>query len=406
MQSETLTQRLGRSSIQRILRELVTNSGLFPLFDAMRFISERGVVAYLTELTHYAIFIAAIAQAWFLGRRSDYPAWQRAAGNLIGVVLYTLLDFIIDGPADFFRQPYHWLFWAYALGMALFYLIESGMPRLRTLGIMLISLWRVMLFPTLYYLSELGGELKALTEVHLEQYWNSSTGHIFITLAAVLFGLMLGLSEIEVARYTGFLRKVARRFKEVSEWSIDSDLLEESLEDSGALQQRRAERTVLFMDIRGFTAWSENRQPEVVVGMLNQYYEVAEKVITEGGGRKPHFIADAVMAWFDEPQDAASTARKLSRQSADLLSKDQLASGIGLHTGEVVEGLMGSSTTRSYNIIGDTVNTASRLCSAAAGGEVLISETLATRIALDVTGRPAQELQVKGKQEPVRVYQL
>ena len=61
-------------------------------------------------------------------------------------------------------------------------------------------------------------------------------------------------------------------------------------------QQQRVQRTVLFMDIRGFTSWSEAKSPEMVVTMLNEFYEMAEQIVAAGGGTKPHFIGDEVMA--------------------------------------------------------------------------------------------------------------
>ncbi len=160
------------------------------------------------------------------------------------------------------------------------------------------------------------------------------------------------------------------------------------------------------MDIRGFTAWSESCSPASVIEMLNQFYEAAENVILEAGGHKPHYIGDEVMTWFDDPASAVACARKLRLKASALLGSFGLAAGGGVHLGEVVEGLMGSTRTRSYDIIGDTVNTAARLCAAAERGEILLSEALAERLMLVASLGKPREIQAKGKQEALVVYPL
>jgi class 3 adenylate cyclase len=218
--------------------------------------------------------------------------------------------------------------------------------------------------------------------------------------------LSLGLSDSEVSRNTAFLQRVVRRLKQYSEWSLDPDLLEESLEDMSVLQQRRAERAVLFMDIRDFTHWSEDKDPEMVIGMLNGFYDLAERIVMSGGGHKPHFTGDEVMSWFDDPMLAVEAARVLRIEATALLRRHQLNSGGALHLGPVVEGLMGSTGTRRYGIVGDTVNTTARLCDAARPGEVSISEALARRLAMVSKLGPARTIQAKGKQEPLVAYPL
>lgn len=407
MVGPTLSERIQGAASSRILREFVTNSALFPIFDAIRAITTEGLTTYLLEPPHYLILASAAVQAWFLGRRLEYPWWQRALGNLIAPALYSAFDLLLEGPADFFGQYYHWVFWAYALGMAGLYAVEDLLSSGRQSVTILQNLWRVMLFPTLYVLSELSGELAGpLTWASFQSYWQSSSGHAFILMAALLFGLLLGLNESRVDRYTAYLREAARRLKQFSEWSLDLDLVEQSMDNLAALRQRRVERTVLFMDIRGFTQWSEDKDPEIVVGMLNQFYELAENILTAGGGRKPHFIADEVMTWFEDPQQAVQTGHTLRAEVNRLLADYHLACGLGLHIGEVVEGLMGSSDTRSYNIIGDVVNTASRLESNTSPGEMVISEELALRLGLIEQSGPPRLIEAKGKQQPLKAYSL
>lgn len=407
MVGPTLSERIQGTAGNRILREFITNSALFPIFDAIRAITTDGFAAYLREPPHYLILASAAVQAWFLGRRLTYSWWQRALGNLIAPALYSAFDLFVEGPADFLSQPYHLIFWVYALGMAGLYALEDLLASGKELATVSQNLWRVLLFPTLYVLSEASGELAGpLTRNSFTTYWQSSSGHSFILVAALLFGLLLGLNETRVDRYTAYLREAARRLKQLSGWSLDLDLVEQSMENPSVLRQRRVERTVLFMDIRGFTQWSEDKDPETVVGMLNQFYELAENILTAGGGRKPHFIADEVMTWFEDARQAVQTGRKLRDEVNRLLAGYHLACGIGLHIGEVVEGLMGSSDTRSYNIIGDVVNTASRLESNTSPGEIVISEELAQRLSLIEQSGPPRLIEAKGKQQPLKAYSL
>ena len=404
----TLSQKIEGSARSRIWREFVTTSALYPVFDAIRVLSTEGVIAYLTELPHYLIFAAAGLQAWFLGRRPLLPWYQRAIGSLIAPALYTLIDMGLEGITSFWSKPNHWIYWLFSLGIALFFTLEGLLPRLRPIILMGMNIWRVMLFPILYATSELTIELSTRpTWADFQDYWFGNSGHIFILLASLLFGLLLGLREIDLDDYLQVLRQVARQLKQVSEWSLDADLLARSMQDEDALSQQRVNRAVLFSDVRGFTQWSEQQPPETVVKMLNQFYELADKIVVQKGGTKPHFIGDEVMTWFADPATAVAAACQLRDEVTTALQPFGLQTGTGVHWGEVVEGLMGSSDTRNYNILGDTVNTASRLVSAAQPGEVLISETLWELVkSTAVVSTSSRDIQAKGKERPLRVHSI
>ena len=218
----------------RILREFVTNSAIFPFFDAIRAIVVQGLPAYLTEAPHYLMFAAAGFQAWFLGIRRERPAWQFAVGNLIAPALYTLLDLVLEGPQKVIEEPSHWLFWIYSLGMALLYFLNRALPDARGGIAVLTNLTRVGLFPVTYALSEIQGELSGLSLDSIARYAASSAGHLFIVLASLLFGLLLGLNEAQNLRYTGVLRELARRLKTFSEWSLEPGLVARSVGDLSA----------------------------------------------------------------------------------------------------------------------------------------------------------------------------
>ncbi|MFQ5422289.1 MAG: adenylate/guanylate cyclase domain-containing protein [Anaerolineae bacterium] len=400
----SLTKQIDGSRRTRILQEFVTNSAVYPLFDAIRSISGKGFVNYWLEIPHYFLILSAIVQAWYLGRRASLPWQKRALGNLIAPALYTAVDILLEGWSTIVSQPYHWVYWGFSLLMALLYAWEGLRPDWRLAVAFLKNVGRVLLFPILYAISELAGELADISWASFVHYWQSSSGHIFIFLASLLLGLLLGLADAQTEQYLVLLRRIAHRLQQFSEWSFSSDLLARSMADGEALAQRRARRAVLFADIRGFTAWSEDKEPETVVGMLNGFYDAAEKIIMANDGVKPHFIGDEVMTWFDDPAQAVAAAAALRDTFQEQLRPYHLDAGLGLHIGPVIEGLLGSTSTRNYDIVGDTVNTASRLMAAAGPGELLVSADLAQLAPEWFRTAPTRQIAAKGKREKITVY--
>jgi class 3 adenylate cyclase len=202
------------------------------------------------------------------------------------------------------------------------------------------------------------------------------------------------------------LRRVSAQLKTYSEWLLGPDLLGRVLSNPDALSLMRRERTVLFIDIRNFTHWSEARPPEEVVTMLNRYYIAVETIATQHGMIKLKFAADEVMSIFGDAQPAIAAALDLRAELTHILGDHDLGAGIGLHTGQLVEGLLGSKDVKSYDVIGDTVNTAKRIENVAAPNEILISET--TRLAMGdhIAIGATRQIEVKGKEAPLTVYPL
>jgi len=179
------------------------------------------------------------------------------------------------------------------------------------------------------------------------------------------------------------------------------------------------EVTVMFVDIRGFTAMSENMEASRVVEILNEYFTRVTDVIFDHGGTLDKYMGDAVLALFGAPiskrNDAANAVnsaiqiqRLLVELNRDAAARQwpELRVGIGINTGSVIAGNIGSPRRLDYTVVGDAVNTASRLMSNAEGGQILISKSTASAIGegFDQTRLPA--LKVKGRSEPVQVFSV
>lgn len=177
--------------------------------------------------------------------------------------------------------------------------------------------------------------------------------------------------------------------------------------------------TVLFADIRGFTALSEKEKPEKVVGLLNRYFSVMTDIIFEHGGTLDKYIGDGLMAIFGAPtageedalnavKAAVTMQKRLSQLNAELNAEGYInvSIGIGLHTGEATIGYIGSNKRSEYTAIGDTVNLASRLESNAAGGEILMSEATAAASGNLIPVNVRDPLTVKNRVQPVNVLEV
>ena len=177
--------------------------------------------------------------------------------------------------------------------------------------------------------------------------------------------------------------------------------------------------TVLFADIRGFTAFSEKEKPEKVVGLLNRYFSVMTEIIFEHGGMLDKYIGDGLMAIFGAPtateedalnavKAAVTMQKRLAALNTELSAEGygQISVGIGLHTGEATIGYIGSDKRSEYTAIGDTVNLASRLESNAVGGQILMSEATAAASGNLIPVNKLEPLTVKNRVQPVNVLEI
>ena len=172
--------------------------------------------------------------------------------------------------------------------------------------------------------------------------------------------------------------------------------------------------TMVFCDIRGYTAFAERHDPEVVVEVLNLYFQHLADLVADHGGDIDKFVGDQIVAVFQGEDMVANAVRcalamqrrmiELSRQHPDW----DLAIGIGINTGEVIVGAMGSRERMDYTVLGDHVNLAARLCAQAGPGQTLVTDSSYRAIAgsSEFAIAALAPIVLRGKSEPVAVYQV
>jgi adenylate cyclase len=198
-------------------------------------------------------------------------------------------------------------------------------------------------------------------------------------------------------------------------------VVKQLLEDPGSFRLGGVNRTitVLFADIRGFTAYAENEKPERVVGLLNRYFSAMTEIVFQHGGTLDKYIGDELMAIFGAPTEtpedavnAVNAAVKMQQRVATLNEElrsegfGQIGVGIGLHTGEATVGYIGSEQRLEYTAIGDTVNVAARLQANAAPGQILMTDATAAANLYLVPVVDRDPLYVKNRVQPVTVLEV
>ncbi|MFL6277013.1 MAG: adenylate/guanylate cyclase domain-containing protein [Blastocatellia bacterium] len=177
--------------------------------------------------------------------------------------------------------------------------------------------------------------------------------------------------------------------------------------------------TMLFSDVRGFTTMSEDLEPDKVVQILNEYFADMTPIVFEHRGMLDKYMGDGLMALFGVPlqcADAATNAvaaavamqRRMAAVNRDLRSMgmSDIAIGIGINTGTVTVGYIGSEERTDYTAIGDAVNLAARLEKQAQAGQIIISRSTRDILGDDFPVRPAGEVYVKGKAHVVQIYEV
>ena len=182
---------------------------------------------------------------------------------------------------------------------------------------------------------------------------------------------------------------------------------------------RRKSLTIFFSDIRGFTAMSERTEPEELVDHLNQYLSAMTDIVFKWGGTLDKYIGDAIMVFFGDPiayEDHAARAVRMALEMRQKLAELQerwfvrqeetLTIGMGISTGYVTVGNIGSASRLEYTVIGNHVNLASRLAGQAAAGQILISEGTLVGVRDIVEVKEIEAVELKGVSRPIKLYEV
>lgn len=205
------------------------------------------------------------------------------------------------------------------------------------------------------------------------------------------------------------------RYRTVLNQVADEEVAQKLISGEITLGGELRDVSVLFCDIRGFTPLTQNMPPGEVIEMLNEHMTALTHVVKEHGGVLNNFVGDLLVAIFGAPVprenytlDAARCALQLIEERTRLnqTSRYNLHVGVGLATGNVVAGGMGSADRFHYTVLGERVNLGSRLCSQAAGSQALIDQNTKDRLGESAIIETASAMKLKGFSEPVQVYKL
>lgn len=270
--------------------------------------------------------------------------------------------------------------------------------------------------------SVIAGAAAVLVYLFLRQVAFIRAGIVLSIISPVLL-ISLGV-VLPALDQTLALEREKRRVRGLFSQFISPNMVDQLLatQDIDSLN-KRTELTILFSDLRGFTTLSEQMSPEELVNLLNPYLERMTAIIHKHGGTVDKYEGDAIIAFFGEPipyRDHASRAARAAIEMRQALRQlnhtwqthgifhQTLEMGIGIHTGEVFVGLLGSRERITYTVIGDAVNLAARLQDKTKelGYPILLSGITRAALPAEFPTEFIENAQVRGRSEPVEIYRL
>lgn len=317
-----------------------------------------------------------------------------------GVMLHaTALDNLLAG--DFLRRVVPGVDAALTAGVVLLVAMGASALASTIAGILLL-------------LTAMAGTVAGSFLAYQAGYWTD--------LATPLFGAGLAFAAAMVGNYVTEGRD-RRRIRDMFGRYVSPDYVRTLEQDPESLRLggERVSLTIMFSDIRGFTALSERLPADEVVSILNRYLDRMAEIVFRHGGTLDKFMGDGLMAFWGAPIPQSDHARRavaaglemleaveeLNREFAHRGDDVHLDIGVGIHTGEAVVGNVGSLTRKlDYTAVGDNVNLASRLESLnkERGTRILLSQTTRKALGEDVDCEALGEVTVKGKKRPVRIF--
>jgi class 3 adenylate cyclase/DNA-binding response OmpR family regulator len=220
---------------------------------------------------------------------------------------------------------------------------------------------------------------------------------------------------IENSRNYAALKIAREKVQDTFERFVSPSVVEKALSNDVRLGGERQEISVLFADIRGYTAFSEHETPEKVVEVLNHYLSVAGNIIIGWEGTLDKFFGDGLMAIFNAPKKQSDHVQRAAEAALAIIKAAQetsasygyqLTYSVGVHVGEAVVGYIGTDYAVNYTAIGDVVNLAKRLQENAAPGQIIIEDAVVKRLGDNVQAKRLGEMRIKGRTTPALAYEL
>ncbi len=297
----------------------------------------------------------------------------------------------------------------------------AWLAALELLGLLLLGVLFGWLFSRVRPLLLFPLTLTALAAIHLATLGAFLGGYDLSPALPSVELLALGAVTVVTRYFTD--EKEKRSLRSAFRYYLTPSVMDAVLANPGMLKLggEKRELTVLFSDIRGFTSLSEQMAPERLVALLNGYLTPMTDIVFENGGTLDKYMGDSIMAFYGAPllqpdhaRRAAQTALRMLEKLEELRFKwraeslPELAIGIGICSGPMVVGNMGSESRFDYTVMGDAVNLGSRLEGAnkTYGTRVILAETTRIQLADAVTVRSLDTVRVKGKRQSVQIYEL
>ncbi|GAB4497051.1 MAG: adenylate/guanylate cyclase domain-containing protein [Anaerolineales bacterium] len=329
-----------------------------------------------------------------------YPTPFSATTPTPGVeIVANTIDTIINGKFIIYAPPWMELLVIVVAALLAYFITTSKRPSLTVtlLGVSILAYWVITFFVF------------------------SSQRYVLPTIAPIFMmflGVILPTLEQAISQ-----EQEKRRVRNLFSRFISPEMVDQMMktQDINSLN-KRADLTIIFTDIRGFTTLSEKMTPEGVVALLNPYLEAMSQVIYKHGGTVDKYEGDAIIAFFGEPVPYKDHAARAIRASLDMRKAlvelrdkwakegrpSQIEMGVGVNSGEVFVGLLGSEQRINYTVIGDNANLAARLqdLTKAYAWPILISESTYQQVKDEFDCELADAVTVKGKTKAVNVYKV
>ncbi|HVZ81280.1 MAG TPA: CHASE2 domain-containing protein [bacterium] len=369
--------------------------GIIPTFSASDILNDRLKPEQLAQFKGAAILVGATAQGLYDLRPTPYSHVSP------GVELNaTIVENVYSNHFKALAPDYWKLLLIVLMAMLMWYLVPRYSPFLGILFFLVLLVGYV--------------GVACVCFDHFKTILNVTFPSLSLLLTFMMLTTYKFRTEVRHSRY----------MKQMFQSMVAPSVVEEILKLPAGIELGGEEKnlTVMFSDVRGFTTYSEKHTPHEVVEVLNEYLTQMTYLVFQTEGTLDKYIGDAIMAFWGAPThqpDNAYRACSTALGMVDLLhnvlhpkweleGKEKLQIGIGLNSGPMVVGFVGSESIKSYTLIGDAVNLGSRLegTTKEYHVEIIIAESTYEQVKNDMLCRELDLIKVKGKNEPIRIYEL